>query len=821
MRHELEAHGFVTCGFPILPERLTDEEKAAFDRAFARWLTDPRRAQMIKFTYPERTAWGTTRDTPVIGWLFPASHDHPKRVLLDDGQEFAAPDKFETIDFVESQRGQIRDALAAKSVWPDATEAAWLYRLGHEDLAAQILWLVRGNGDRSEINLDWPAEQGAWRAFAGAVHAYLVGQDAEALTYAERLAKLYPDHVDQFGPGAKLLGELRRRKSEGSFHDATRPPTTMPTTFAAGFGDWPVERQVSQLIHDLQDVEARQQGQPGGVDLSADPRVERLIEIGDPAVPALIDCIDNDERLTRSIHFWRDFAQSRGILSVREAALVAVQSILGTTIFEPVATGDDFTARGEDLAKATARQLRAYWNAYGNLPFDRRMMKILTDPAAKPAALREAASNLANMGGQRRIGTMVWTTRVHRRPGPSPIVGKFTKPTVAEAILAARDRDVAALPTPSKRQWLPPDQDVERVDDGYAEDLIALGDRAIVSELLRRVTMAQTVREKRLWSTVAQQLGDDRPLRALAAAFEAGSIPLPANGSDIDNPLEQPGNRELGSLIACLSAAHTDYCEKALNALETPMHPYAGAALACAMYAVDQPQYGVQDVWLAHPFHVRLLAPMLEDRTPTGGTWTRDGDYARLTGGTGHCAWTALPPPAERIGVRVAQSAPERRCDWAAIHLSECLIGVPAYNPLMGDAEARLDALRAYLSRYGSRLRPLEYIEMSAAQFDAGRLAAMFVPDLVIDSHPATAGDVASGKAIFAAGQGASPVANVKLPALGTVRDTNGVERVLVVQAERDASGRVRYGIIARRQIRAVAADELSELKALGEAANQ
>src|SRR5206468_8660789 len=134
--------------------------------------------------------------------------------------------------------------------------------------------------------------------------------------------------------------------------------------------DGPGQRRSTYLIEQLQEVDARQNGQPGGIDLASDPGIAALIEIGDPAVSALSDCIENDKRLTRSVHFWRDFASDRTVLGVREAALSAVMSILRTTVFEPASTGDNFTSRGEEQAKETAQRLRAYWKTYGNLPFD-------------------------------------------------------------------------------------------------------------------------------------------------------------------------------------------------------------------------------------------------------------------------------------------------------------------------------------------------------------------------------------------------------------------------------------------------------------------
>src|SRR5262249_57686082 len=112
----------------------------------------------------------------------------------------------------------------------------------------------------------------------------------------------------------------------------------------------------------------------------------------------LIDAVDKDNRLTRSVHFWRDFARSRTVLGVREAALTAVMSILRVRVFEPAATGDNFTSRGKEGAQSVAERLRAYWKEYGGLPFDERMMKVLTDPKGNPESWREAAANLASLG---------------------------------------------------------------------------------------------------------------------------------------------------------------------------------------------------------------------------------------------------------------------------------------------------------------------------------------------------------------------------------------------------------------------------------------
>src|SRR5262249_49126866 len=137
------------------------------------------------------------------------------------------------------------------------------------------------------------------------------------------------------------------------------------------------------------------------------PEVAGLIDLGDAAVPALITCIDEDRRLTRSVHFWRDFSRDRTVLGVGEAALVAVMSILRTRVFEPKSTGDNFSAHGEEEAHAVAAKLRAYWAANAALTLPERLRRTLVDQTATFEQRRAAAQSLATLGGRRTFNTTI------------------------------------------------------------------------------------------------------------------------------------------------------------------------------------------------------------------------------------------------------------------------------------------------------------------------------------------------------------------------------------------------------------------------------
>jgi len=79
---------------------------------------------------------------------------------------------------------------------------------------------------------------------------------------------------------------------------------------------------------------------------------------------------------------------------------------------------------GDETAKETAKRLRAYWKEYGGLPFDERMMKVLTDPKSRFEFKRETAENLASFTEDRRFWTTIHPTINGGDPSkkPNPVV---------------------------------------------------------------------------------------------------------------------------------------------------------------------------------------------------------------------------------------------------------------------------------------------------------------------------------------------------------------------------------------------------------------
>ena len=162
-----------------------------------------------------------------------------------------------------------------------------------------------------------------------------------------------------------LLADLERREKEGVRVSVIRTGVTNISDQT---------QRVAALVHDLDLVQAHQWGQPGWVNLPEDPIVSALIAEGDAAVDPLLDCLEQDKRLTRSVGFGRDFHRGRTVIAVSSAADVALKSIL-------------------QAGFSNASEMRAYWNQYKNLNLEDRWYAILNDDNAR-GRWPEAAANL-------------------------------------------------------------------------------------------------------------------------------------------------------------------------------------------------------------------------------------------------------------------------------------------------------------------------------------------------------------------------------------------------------------------------------------------
>ena len=688
------------------------------------FLFDPRGSQRVEVRRTVRSVWGGSGKEIAEGWLVVGKDG--ARVHFADGASMPAQAKeaITNVDFLarckerydaapkkedDNPFGRMKRTAVGDPGADDLAMAAWLHRLGQDELAARALAEARKQKGDPVKNL-----RAGLRLVGGLPGScmFMLRADEEALADGQRLLRLYPDEAaSEYKQAVLIVADLKRRQDGGAFGKA--PTDKLPD----GFEAWPAAKKAAYLIAALDEVDARQQSQPGGVDLATDRRVDALIRLGDAAVPALLDAFESDERLTRSVHFWRDFARIRTVIQVREAELTALMSILRVQVFQPAGTGDNFTGRGEEAAKSTAKRLRDHWKTYGQFPFDERMMKILADPRTKFEERREAAVNLATLTQERRLGTTVWTGRRGKDLSnlPNPAIAKFKDPTTAEAIVAAMEADLAAFDASPAKESSNRDYLRSRIEQQYMASLAELGDKRAAPFAAQRSANAASTLDRQQWASVAKELGDPQPFRKFAEDFAAGKT----------EPMETEAERAvLTRLVTVLVGDGTPEADRALASLADPRHPAYPGAL---MQLLDGRSRGFEaQAWHHHPFCLAILRRCLDDKTPTKTTYSIEkGTFWEKSGYLSSDKGIPLPlsdpeTPREQVTVRV--------CDSAAMRIREMVPGMPAFHPMLKDADERLARLKEAFDRNGRYRTATE-----AERRSAGRSSwdPMFVADAV------------------------------------------------------------------------------------------
>jgi HEAT repeat protein len=745
----LTSHGAA----PPAPHRLTAEDRKFLDSLFA-FLVDPNGAERVSVSVKDLT-WGHG-DKEMRVWR--VGGKGMTRCLGADGHVLITRGKAKPIDFPK----ECREWLIGEDNHPPLERVAWLHRLGHEGLAARLLARIP---DRDEALKRLRADL-AWAAYGSMVHAYMDRADAEALAHGERLLRLYPEEAREFEQGPALVGDLERRRKAGAF--GLKKPAQ-----PAGSDRWPVKRRVAYLIDALDDADPGQLSIPGRPWFSDDARVAALAEVGEAAVPALIDCLEKDTRLTRAVGYSRPWFRHREILPVREAALKALLLIIRVREFlgHPQAKDD---------GKEAAATLRAYWKQYGGMPLHRRLMAHLTDRRAKPEAWREAAYLLGRLGSEEERAWFSWSGGMRgllpKRPNPAL---DLDRPTAAEAMLEALDRDLAA-DAAGERRRSPSD-----IRGEYLSPIAELRDPRIIPAMHRRLRGADAV-ERRALADACRRLGSSGPIDSYAEAFEKGKLDLPAGAA---------GEDEVDVAMRAMVAARRPACDRALFAMSGAGHWARAIALANVMGESGLgSRYGGEH-WLTHPFCIALLAGELDNDGLTGAEVSVEGKSLSRTTGNSRAmrpVWGALADPAKRHA-----SADERHQDRAGQKLTDVLVGVPMCHALFKDEAKRLAALKAYVAKYRGRFRVAAAAEAEA--FELAVWTGAFIPDIRALGRAAKEADVKAGRAVFhLSGKGKAE----KLPAARAV-EVKG-ERGLVVQAESDGEGKVHYGVIFRHSMRRV-----------------
>ncbi|MBL4850607.1 MAG: hypothetical protein JKY65_34245, partial [Planctomycetes bacterium] len=618
--------GLLIAVCPASAQELSEADARLLEDVLKSTLYDPPSgARRCRFKMRVRTVWGQETLVEREGWAI-VGKDGKTKIMLADGWKVQGAQDVKPFDF---RKGNSALLLALENPNrqppPEASRehplalAAWVYRTGDKGLASifmgmalqefQALKSRAPKGQAAEFKLPSVLRGHlTWQAYSALVHAYMIRADAEAERWGKHLQRRYAaeikgTQVDQ------IMGDLARRKAAGT---AGKTPTRKSMALLAAMA--PAAR-IPALIAVLDEVDARQRTQPGGVDLASDPRVAALIDCKDLAVPALLDVLAKDQRLTRSVHFWRDFSQDRTVLSVAEVALVALQSILRVRVFKPSSTGDNFTVRGPKAARLAAEKLRGYWRANRAMSLSERLRRALTREQSAPEDWRRAATEIARLGQERRIGTTLGADQVSDTRGENPAL-ELKDPTAAVAILAAMDRDLTQHKSSAKYRDLAGGE-LRELEALYMDALVRLGDKRIAPVLAKRAATETIPSMRRLLAVTCRGLGEGGPLNDLAVAFARGKHTVGAFSAP-ETPLElTPGAIELDACVQTftqLAAGGVASCDSALFALASPKHPLRNLALEL-IWSKAGPEGGL---WVQHSWHLRLLASALTQTQETG-----------------------------------------------------------------------------------------------------------------------------------------------------------------------------------------------------------
>ena len=647
-----------------------------------------------------------------------------------------------------------------------------LLRSGRADLARAFWdeWTAgtppHVNGD--DVSLADPylrlASDWAWALFDRAVTAHMRGDDRLAVLDCRELSRVQPlieaeaerrdfpkphyfdsarqnqfqPYLNFLDPLPALLADEQRRVLE-----AKRVPA-----LTAGLETFPTKAaRVAALIQDLDLVSVRQWGQPGGVSLGSDPIVVALIEQGDEAVPPLLDTLVHDDRLTRSVHFGRSFFRNRSVLSVPEAAYVALSGILETSFFGVGSTGDDLTQHPAAERRQIAADIRSYWLKCRGLSLPERWYKTLADDTARPEQWLQAAGGIIQPDNVQYVpGSMIFSESVTTplAPGRPPrfrgeVLRAEAAPSVSE-LMAKRVSQMAPGAGPPTSSI-----DFNRMRDATRMTLImsAWDARAAVPAL-----RAQMQRCEALFQTTPYYrsfVGDFAPDYAqitLARRRGGDTTALP----DYD------------AWLRGLQADTLPSFSRDQIAMFAPLWLYPDdlTARATADWVFDDPRSPWNPLLQKRPtsvqveglisspllglsaFRRQVLLALADDRR-VGTITVRPGDPVdvRLDRVLDYGGMTGAP------GV----ATPLRACDVYASSLAQVngfAAYDPAWPPARRDQSIQQDA--RLLRRYGERLAYDSAFAGLTRDFPQP-LAHLTFPAL---AHPATDADVQAGRAIFA-----------------------------------------------------------------------
>jgi hypothetical protein len=732
----------------------------AVDELFADGMADPRGCEYREIEIAENGRW----KIKAHGWVLPGGG--PQRYAIGwNGVIYPVASIGAPVDLHKEiaalPTGPVRRFLGNGNGWPMSdqgslsadlllpVQVAVLLRLDEGQLATDA-WNEGYDGEPDMKTKDPFADMASvWlgRWFNQAIMAYLRGDYSACAAICHRVAEVQTKveagaarrgqtslladdrHNERLWQLPILQAEAERRLHEQPF------TTVLESGQPAGGPE-----RVAALIRDLETVSVEQMMNPGETDVMTDPTVQELIKQGQAAVEPLITCLAEDNRLTKSV-FTAGMGYEGAIIPVYHAARAVLNHVLGTSIplFEPVLFDSISQNAPRDLSSADRHALAAKFEAAW------QKVKGVNEIAAAYAALRDDTA-----------GADAWFKAVDTIVQPAD--GTFTSYRIMPADEAytihqgnapflARGDVLRAKVNPSvtdlmiKRFEQLVHDDADRSMDSTRLDNLLLAfagwdgvhhleDVHRLGEEMEARSLRMTGRTDRLVNvTLAQQridLGDKDALPEYLDWLAAQPMHT-MQADDFSILWQYPGDPR---------ARQT--ADKIFNNPAMPWRPEISQDQDSLVHLLHTPMLGLA------AFRKAVARALGDKRVIAQIKDWNNGNFSLVTG-TENGQGEPYQSP-EGPSKRPLASSEVRRCDYVADRISK-VDGFPCCA-LEWSAERRdaaVAACRDVLLRYGDDFA-YRASDPDFRQTDTGVVWIHF-PLL---THPATAEDVAQGRAIFA-----------------------------------------------------------------------
>jgi hypothetical protein len=363
---------------------------------------------------------------------------------------------------IKEFRPVLSESATVDPIRPRLMKVALLYRAG---FASESLHLWNGifhgcNNVASNPFLILTMEA-TWNLFDRAVCAHKRGDDKIALRELRKLVPLaktcreiqkrenlrfrnryylpddkIPDDFAFTNPAESLLKDQERRYAERINSNSFVPLPRLASFTGKPWERWRAELElikkakVPTLIRWLQEVAITQDGQPGGCSPKGSKVVRALISKGDAAIDPLIECLENDERLSRTVTFGRDFHSDRSIWPARSFASYALAAVVGFNSL--VKMNDNRPTKEEYL-----RLLKEFMRKFRGMSREEMYYQILKDDDSSWDQWIESAHKLTQEVDEDLLigGGLQWVSVPNRIPGKKvPLRGDLLKCRVYPSI---------------------------------------------------------------------------------------------------------------------------------------------------------------------------------------------------------------------------------------------------------------------------------------------------------------------------------------------------------------------------------------------------